>query len=172
MLLFLSIQTSGLHGMTMTNEFSIDPSWWLHCPIMQTKRDRVSEIVQFLLNKIVFQNLTINDHLIGALGDSVTLLKDKNFQSNNHSLKYNTDMKPIIQTVADILHWIKIRTSSPPPTPNPHTSNVPPLPNNPGQTNNNIDSSLPSVEPKWIEPKSSKSDPMVTHEHQHRYIPT
>ena len=93
----------GFHGQ---DGFYIGPALehyrCVHCYIPMTRRVVVEDTVQFFPNKIKFPTITINDRLIMAIEEIVSILNDAKFRQSNATLNFQNESKIALQLVTDI----------------------------------------------------------------------
>ena len=89
----------------------------VQCYIPITRSVIIADTVQFFPCKIKFPSISINDHLLHAVEDIISILHDKKFQISSPALTFFNETKLCIQLVADILHTITKKPELPPPSP-------------------------------------------------------
>lgn len=108
----------GFHG---TSGFYIAPTLehyrCVQCYIPSTRQVLIEDTVQFFPHKIKFPSVSINDHLLNAIDDIISILHNKKFQHENTTIQFHDETKVALQLVADILHAVTKKPVLPPPSP-------------------------------------------------------
>ena len=89
----------------------------VQCYVPLTRHVMIEDTVQFFPNKIKFPTITLNDHLLTAIQDIISILNNSKFQMNNATLHFSDETKMTLKIVTDILQTIATKPELPPPSP-------------------------------------------------------